>query len=140
MLQEQRTITELGRLLIVLFSIMVNLMGEMCLTTCMTTKPRWYVVESLKLLTYLRLVGLLQMTFKRRSKSFEQARLNVFAINDSTKETRCGFEEWFDLPHKGMKVLDVLCEFESKFNRLSTRDQTVLQPEKFIMFPPELCT
>ena len=60
--------------------------------------------------------------------------LNTFAIDDSTKETRRGFEEWVDWPHKGMKVLEVLSEFESRFNRLSTRDQTVLQAEKVIMF------
>jgi hypothetical protein len=28
----------------------------------------------------------------------------VFAIDDFTKEMRCGFEKFVDLPHKGMKV------------------------------------
>jgi hypothetical protein len=37
--------------------------------------------------------------------------LGAFAIDDSKKETRRGFEEWVDLPQKGMKVLEVLSEF-----------------------------
>ena len=33
-----------------------------------------------------------------------------------------------------MKVLDVFSAFESRFRRLSTRDQAILAPDKVIMF------
>ena len=37
-------------------------------------------------------------------------------------------------PDKGLKVVDVFSAFESRFGRLSARDQAILVPEKVIMF------
>ena len=58
----------------------------------------------------------------------------MFAIEDSSKATRRGFEEWVEMADKGMKVLDVFSAFESRFGRFSARDQTILRPDKVIMF------
>jgi hypothetical protein len=73
MLQDQLTMTVLRVwLLIALFNAMVNLMGEI------SHYMRDYRVEMvhcggpLKLFKYQRLVGSLQMAFKRRSKSIER--------------------------------------------------------------------
>ena len=47
---------------------------------------------------------------------------------------RRGFEDSVDMPDKGLKVLDVFSAFESRFGRLSARDQAILSPDKVIMF------
>jgi hypothetical protein len=39
-----------------------------------------------------------------------------------------------ETPDKGMKVLDVFSAFESRFGRLSARDQAILASDKVIMF------
>ena len=39
-----------------------------------------------------------------------------------------------ETPDKGLKVVDVLSSFESRFGRLSARDQAILAPDKVIMF------
>ena len=67
-------------------------------------------------------------------EAFEEALKTTFAIEDSSKATRRGFEDWVETPDKGMKVLDVFSAFESRFERLSTRDQAILTPDKVIMF------
>ena len=58
----------------------------------------------------------------------------TFAIEDSSKVTRRGFEEWMETPTKGLKVLYVLSAFKSRFGRLFVRDQAILAPDKVIMF------
>ena len=144
MLQEQRTMTELGAAIDRLIQNNGQFDGRDVSHYMRDYKAemvRCGVSEALRISTFSRIAtDDLQEKIQELRKAnttwatFERAVLNAFAMDDSTKETRRGFEEWVDLPHKGMKVLDVLCEFESKFNRLSTRDQTVLQAEKVIMF------
>ena len=68
------------------------------------------------------------------SAAFEEALKTTFTIKDSSKATRRGFEDWVETLDKGLKVLDVFSTFESRFGRLSTRDQTILAPDKVIMF------
>ena len=46
-------------------------------------------------------------------EAFEEALKTSFAIEDSSKATRRGFEDWVRTPDKGMKVLDVFLAFES---------------------------
>ena len=58
----------------------------------------------------------------------------TFAIEDSSKATRRGFEDWVETPNKGLKVLDVFSALENWFGRLSARDQAILTPDKVIMF------
>ena len=58
----------------------------------------------------------------------------TFAIEDSSKVTRRGFEEWMETPAKGLKFLDVLSAFKNRFGRLLVRDQVILAPDKVIMF------
>ena len=57
-----------------------------------------------------------------------------FAIGDSSKATRRGFKDWMETSDKGLKNLDVFSAFESRFGRLSARDQSILIPDKVIMF------
>ena len=67
-------------------------------------------------------------------EAFEEALKTTFAIEDSSKATRRGFEDWVETSGKGLKVLEVFSTFESRFGRLSARDQTILAPDKVIMF------
>ena len=65
---------------------------------------------------------------------FEESLKTTFTIEDSSKAMRRGFEDWVETADKGMKVLDVFSAFESRFGRLSVRDQAILVPDKVIMF------
>ena len=60
--------------------------------------------------------------------------MTTFSIEDSSIATRRGFEDWVVTSDKGLKVIDVFSAFESRFRRLSTKDQTILVPDKVIMF------
>ena len=66
--------------------------------------------------------------------AFEGALKTTYAIEDSSKATRRGFEDWVDIPEKGLKVLEIFAEFDKRFGRLSARDQTILAPDKVVMF------
>mgnify|MGYP006878813341 CR=1 FL=1 len=39
-----------------------------------------------------------------------------------------------EIPDKGLTVLEVFLEFENRFGQLSVRDQTILVPDKVVMF------
>ena len=67
-------------------------------------------------------------------EAFEEELKRKFAIEDSSKATRRGFENWVETLDKGLKVVDVFLAFESRFGRLSARDQAILIPDKVIMF------
>ena len=67
-------------------------------------------------------------------EAFEEELKRTFAIEDSSKTTRRGFEDWVETPDKGLKVVDVFSAFETRFGRLSARDQAILVPDKVIMF------
>jgi hypothetical protein len=69
-----------------------------------------------------------------RWEAFEEALNTTFAIKDSSKATRRGFEDWVETLDKGLKVVDVFSAFESRFGRLSARDQAILGPDEVIMF------
>ena len=59
-------------------------------------------------------------------EAFEEALKTTFAIEDSSKATRRGFEDWVETPDKGPKVLNVFSAFQSRFGRFSARDQVIL--------------
>ena len=67
-------------------------------------------------------------------EAFEEALKTTFAIEDSSKATRRGFEDLVEIPDKGLKVVNVFSAFESRLGGLSVRDQAILVPEKVIMF------
>jgi hypothetical protein len=57
-----------------------------------------------------------------------------YAMEDSSKATWRGFEDWVEMPNKGLKVLEVFSEFESRFGMLSAHDQALLVADKVVMF------
>ena len=59
-------------------------------------------------------------------EAFEEELKRTFAIEDSSKATRRGFADWVEMPDKGLKVVDMFPAFESRFGRLSARDQAIL--------------
>jgi hypothetical protein len=58
----------------------------------------------------------------------------AYAMEDSSKATWRGFEDWVVMPNKRLKVLEVLSESESRFGMLSTHDQALLVADKVVMF------
>jgi hypothetical protein len=65
---------------------------------------------------------------------FEEAMKTTYAMEDSSKATRRGFEDLVEHPNKGLKVLKVFSKFESRFGMLHVRDQAVLGADKVFMF------
>ena len=70
--------------------------------------------------------------------AFEEALKSIYAIEDSSKATRRGFEDWVETLDKGLKVLNMFSAFESRFGRLFARDQAILMPDKVIECSYEL--
>jgi hypothetical protein len=66
--------------------------------------------------------------------AFEAAMKTVYAMEDYSKVTWRGFEDWVAGPNKGLNVLEVFSEFESRFEILSTRDQALLVADKVVLF------
>jgi hypothetical protein len=66
--------------------------------------------------------------------AFEAAMKTAYAMEDSSKPTRRGFEDWVDTPNKGLKVIEVFSEFEDRFGMLWTRDQVLLVADKVVLF------
>jgi hypothetical protein len=66
--------------------------------------------------------------------AFEAAMKTAYAVEDSSKVTWRGFEDWVAVPNKGLNVLEVFSEFESRFEMLSTRDQALLVADKIVLF------
>jgi hypothetical protein len=66
--------------------------------------------------------------------AFEAAMKTAYAMEDSSKATWRGFEDWVAVPNKGLNVLEVFSEFESRFEMLSTRDQALLVADKVVLF------
>ena len=67
-------------------------------------------------------------------EAFRRDLLGVFNYADSTKMTRRAFEAWVELDKKHGSVLETLTDFEAKFRQLSAREQTLLEPEKVVLF------
>ena len=67
-------------------------------------------------------------------EAFRRDLLGVFNYADSTKMTRRAFEAWVELDKKHGSVLETLTDFEAKFRQLSVREQTLLEPEKVVLF------
>jgi hypothetical protein len=51
---------------------------------------------------------------------------STYAIKDSSRATWSGFGDWVEASNKELKVLEVFTGFESGYEKLSTRDQTIL--------------
>jgi hypothetical protein len=66
--------------------------------------------------------------------AFEAAMKRAYAMEDSSKATWRGFEDWVAMANKGLNVLEVFSEFESHFRMLSTHDQALLVADKVVMF------
>jgi hypothetical protein len=64
---------------------------------------------------------------------FKEALLNAFSLDDSTKVTRRSFEDWV-ASRKSLSIMSILAEFEERYNKLSTRDRTLFQPDKVMLF------
>ena len=64
---------------------------------------------------------------------FKKALLNAFRLHDSTKVTRRGFEDWV-AGRKSLSIMNILAEFEERYNKLSTRNRTLFQPDKVMLF------
>ena len=99
------------------------------------------VSEELQVTSFNRVAmdGLLGSIHDKRQQNltwaaFEEALKTTYAIEYSSKATRRGFEDWVETPYKGQKVLDVFSTFESRFGRVSARDQAILVLDKVIMF------
>ena len=65
--------------------------------------------------------------------AFKEALLNAFSLDDSTKVTRRGFEDWV-AGRKSLSIMNILAEFEERYNKLSTRNRTLFQPDKVMLF------
>jgi hypothetical protein len=66
--------------------------------------------------------------------AFEAAMKTAYAMEDSSKATWRGFEDWVAVPNKGLNVLEVFSEFEDRFGMLSARDQALLVADKVVLF------
>ena len=66
--------------------------------------------------------------------AFEEVLKTTCLVEDTLKVTRRRFKDWVETPKRSLKVLEFLTEFEKCFGRLSTRDQTMLLPDKVTMF------
>jgi hypothetical protein len=58
----------------------------------------------------------------------------AYAMKDSSKVTWRSFEDWVEPPNKGLKVIEVFSEFQSRFVMLSAHDQALLVADKVVMF------
>jgi hypothetical protein len=58
----------------------------------------------------------------------------AYVMEDSSKATWRGFEDWVAVPNKGLNVLEVFSEFESRFGMLSTHDRALLVADKVVLF------
>jgi hypothetical protein len=58
----------------------------------------------------------------------------TYELEDSSKATWRGVEDWVETPNKGLKVLEVFSQFDSHFEMLSTHDQVVLVADKVVIF------
>ena len=66
--------------------------------------------------------------------AFEEVMKSMYLMEDSSKATRRGFEDWLEAPKSELKLLEVFTEFERRFGRLSVCDQMILEPKKVAMF------
>jgi hypothetical protein len=57
----------------------------------------------------------------------------TYVIEDSPRANWRKFEDWMEALDLRLKVLKVFSEFESKFGRLSARDQAILLLDKVVM-------
>jgi hypothetical protein len=66
--------------------------------------------------------------------AFEATMKMAYAMEDSSKATWRGFEDWVAVPNNGLNVLEVFSEFEDRFGMLSARDQALLVADKVVLF------
>jgi hypothetical protein len=67
------------------------------------------------------------------SEKFKESLLSAFSLDDLSRVTRRGFEDWVSST-KRLSLSRVLSEFEDKFAQLSTRDRTLLMPDRVMLF------
>ena len=70
----------------------------------------------------------------RNSAEFEGQLLERYKFDDSFRLSKREFMEWIENPGKGRNTPALLQEFEMRFARLSTLDQTVLDTTKVLLF------
>ena len=77
------------------------------------------ISEGLKVLSFNLVAtdGLQGNIHKRRQQyptwaAFEEALKLTYSIEDSSKETQRGFEDWVETPKRGIKALKVFTDFE----------------------------
>ena len=59
---------------------------------------------------------------------------DYLVVECTFKATERGFKDWVEAPKKELKVLEVLTDFERRFERLSTQDKMILMFDKVFMF------
>jgi hypothetical protein len=65
---------------------------------------------------------------------FEEMSKRTYAMEDSSKATWRGFEDWVETLSKGLQILEMFSDFENRFRRLFECDQAVLVEDKVVMF------
>ena len=66
--------------------------------------------------------------------AFEQALLNEYMLGDTIRASRRSFLDWVDKEDKKISVMELLKEFEARYNQLTTTERTLLEQEKVILF------
>ena len=66
--------------------------------------------------------------------AFEQALLNEYMLGDTIRASRRSFLDWVDKEDKKISVMELLKEFEARYNPLTMTKKTLLEPEKIILF------
>ena len=66
--------------------------------------------------------------------AFKDAVIDAFSLDDLTKVTRRGFEDWVASPSKQLSVTQTMAVFEEKFGQLSVRDRALLISDKVMLF------
>ena len=66
--------------------------------------------------------------------AFEQALLNEYMLGDTIRASRRSFLNWVDKEEKKISVMELLKEFEARYNQLTTTERTLLEPEKVMLF------
>ena len=66
--------------------------------------------------------------------AFEQALLNEYMLGDTIRASRRSFLDWVDKEDKKISVMELLKEFETRYNQLTTTERTLLEQEKVILF------
>ena len=66
--------------------------------------------------------------------TFEQNLLKEYSFNDSSRMTKKDLMDWVESSNQKLSANATLYEFEQRFDRISTLDQTILDSSNVILF------